>query len=558
MTLKEILKLVNNVADKYLIDKPFVVGGLPRDIFMDIPDVKTADIDLTTNSAEVLRLGLLIAEELNVTFEIADDGHITVYSEDFDLDFSSNFISEKVVEHLAGSYKGLEEAFSRDFTINALHQDLVTGRISDPTEQGFQDIKDKLIRTPVPPEITLTDDPRRVYRAINLAARYGFDISPEIKKFTIDNPELFSAENVKGKYIAVKIIKGLKANEDLTLSLLKEMDLLKHVPLSGYFKDVLIERKILLDHLGNAASDHKVAFQTNSWENYSSQGTEYKELSDWWKANSSSMIGNRNQSYQSWTEWYMSKYKGEWGNRHRGPKETLISMKSEVAQPEEDWSLKSLVPSALTEGFKSRRDDLYEMLGMNGVDAPDASSSSMVDVKPGVDIDNISMAAKSFISAIGKKASELGAETPLITSGWRSPEGQAALMGRNWTSNGGLNGGRAYLVGLYGKDYGGSMSYIFERNGLGTEALDMATQVVKSRAIGSYHITSPGKALDFAVTSGIKEVLDAVAADGLFNIKILDETNAAGPHYHISIYGENKRLAEIRDRKEQLRKLGNY
>lgn len=249
MELGETLELVSKISEKYITDKPFIVGGLPRDIYLK-KEIKTTDIDLTTNSPDVMRLGILVANELNVTFELSDDGHLTVFTDAFDLDFSSNYISEEVVNYLGNKKKEYHEAYSRDFTINTLHQDLITREISDPTEMGFEDIKNKIIRTPVPPEITLRDDPRRIYRAVNLAARYGYKIDSEIISFVKKNPELFSSENIKDKYISVKIGKALKENIDLTLHLLKELNLLSNVPLSGYFKDVLISKKMLIEYLG--------------------------------------------------------------------------------------------------------------------------------------------------------------------------------------------------------------------------------------------------------------------------------------------------------------------
>jgi tRNA nucleotidyltransferase/poly(A) polymerase len=256
MSLREILRLTQETADTYLIKKPYIVGGIPRDIYLKIPNVKTTDIDITTNSPDSLRLGVLVAEKIDSTFEVADDYHVTVYSPEMDLDFSSHFVSEGVKEYLNGKFAGLEEAFSRDFTINTLHQDLVTAEISDPTEMGFEDIKNKIIKTPVPPEITLTDDPRRIYRAINLAVRYNFTIDPKIKEFVLDSPEIFDFKNIKDRYISSKISKSLYINEELTISLLKELNLFKKVPLSGRFKDALIRKKYLADYLENPTLDY--------------------------------------------------------------------------------------------------------------------------------------------------------------------------------------------------------------------------------------------------------------------------------------------------------------
>ncbi len=171
MPIKETLNLIARLAQHYNIDKPYIVGGLPRDLYLK-KDIKTNDVDLTTNSLDVLRLGILVADKLNVPFELSEDSHVTVYFDEFDIDFSSHFISDKVLEFLDGKFAGFEEAFSRDFTINTLHQDLATENFFDPTQQAVQDLAAGVIRTPVPPEITFSDDPRRAYRAINLAVRY--------------------------------------------------------------------------------------------------------------------------------------------------------------------------------------------------------------------------------------------------------------------------------------------------------------------------------------------------------------------------------------------------
>lgn len=214
--------------------------------------MKTTDVDVTTNSNDSLRLGVLLADKINEIFELSEDGHITVFADKYDVDFSSNFISKGAQKYLGDKLKNkmLLEVYSRDFTINTLHQDLETGKIFDPTKMGFDDIKNKIIRTPVPPEITLRDDPRRIYRAVNLAARYDFDISPEIIKFAQNNTDLFSSKNVKDKYATLKINKALMHNEDRTVEMLKKLGLFKVMPLSGKFKDLLISKSYLTEYLG--------------------------------------------------------------------------------------------------------------------------------------------------------------------------------------------------------------------------------------------------------------------------------------------------------------------
>ncbi|KAF2405234.1 poly A polymerase C-terminal region-like protein [Trichodelitschia bisporula] len=69
-----------------------------------------------------------------------------------------------------------EDALRRDATINAMFYNLNTSSIEDFTEQGLQDLKAGLIRTPLEPYTTFKDDPLRVLRLIRFACRLGYRI----------------------------------------------------------------------------------------------------------------------------------------------------------------------------------------------------------------------------------------------------------------------------------------------------------------------------------------------------------------------------------------------
>jgi tRNA nucleotidyltransferase/poly(A) polymerase len=72
-----------------------------------------------------------------------------------------------------------EDAMRRDATINAMFYNLNTSSVEDLTRRGLDDLKNGLIRTPLEPVETFTDDPLRVLRLIRFAARFGYEIDSD-------------------------------------------------------------------------------------------------------------------------------------------------------------------------------------------------------------------------------------------------------------------------------------------------------------------------------------------------------------------------------------------
>lgn len=90
----------------------------------------------------------------------------------------------------------VEDALRRDATINALFYNLNESRLEDLTERGLDDMKKKLIRTPMEPYQTFKDDPLRVLRLIRFASRLGYQIDPETEA-AMQNEDISDALRLK-------------------------------------------------------------------------------------------------------------------------------------------------------------------------------------------------------------------------------------------------------------------------------------------------------------------------------------------------------------------------
>ncbi len=108
----------------------------------------------------------------------------------------------------------------RDFTINALAIDLSKenfGTLVDPFN-GVEDLNNRIIRTPLDPDITFSDDPLRMMRAIRFAAQLDFEISPETFEAIRNNRhriEIISQERISDELNKIILSKKPSVGFDL-------------------------------------------------------------------------------------------------------------------------------------------------------------------------------------------------------------------------------------------------------------------------------------------------------------------------------------------------------
>jgi poly(A) polymerase len=187
-----VFKLVGEVGDEMGISV-FVVGGYVRDIILKRP---SQDIDFVC-------VGSGIELATNVAKKIGPASHVNVFKnfgtaqlhyQGLDLEF----VGARKESYRTDSRKPFVEDGSleddqkrRDFTINAMAISLNAksfGELIDPFD-GIGDIKKKIIRTPMDPAITFSDDPLRMMRAIRFASQLNYDIEPDTFAALIDQAE---------------------------------------------------------------------------------------------------------------------------------------------------------------------------------------------------------------------------------------------------------------------------------------------------------------------------------------------------------------------------------
>lgn len=213
----------------------YVVGGYVRDLILGRPN---DDIDVV-----VVGKGQKIAEAFteylkresnfdNIKLSIFENfGTAQVHFGNWEVEF----VGARKESYERGSRKPIvedgtleDDQLRRDFTINAMAIQLNAdhfGELVDPFN-GIEDLKNKIIRTPIDPDTTFSDDPLRMLRAVRFMCKFDFGIDQKTQDGIIrnvDRLDIISAERITTEFM--KIMASDHAKDGIEI--LKNFGLLK-------------------------------------------------------------------------------------------------------------------------------------------------------------------------------------------------------------------------------------------------------------------------------------------------------------------------------------------
>ncbi len=206
---QDIFRQISAAADRLGVEC-YVVGGYVRDLFLERP---SKDIDVV-----VVGSGISVAEELQRS--IRQRAHLSVFRnfgtaqlkvfgpaegqetevefvgarrESYSHDSRKPFVEDGTLE---------DDQNRRDFTINAMAICLNQSRFGELVDpfNGIYDLEDGIIRTPLDPDITFSDDPLRMLRCVRFATQLGFyieDATFEALQRNAHRLEIISGERVQ-------------------------------------------------------------------------------------------------------------------------------------------------------------------------------------------------------------------------------------------------------------------------------------------------------------------------------------------------------------------------
>jgi putative nucleotidyltransferase with HDIG domain len=203
----KIFEVISQASQELNIES-YVIGGFVRDLLLNRDFKKDIDVVAVGSGIELaLKVSELLPKKPKVQvfktygtamlrFEDTEIEFVGARKESYNLESRNPVVENGTLE---------DDQNRRDFTINALALSLNTnnfGELSDPFN-GISDLANKIIKTPLDPDITYSDDPLRMLRGIRFATQLGFEIDQN------------SLDSITKNAERIKIISGERIVDEL-------------------------------------------------------------------------------------------------------------------------------------------------------------------------------------------------------------------------------------------------------------------------------------------------------------------------------------------------------
>jgi tRNA nucleotidyltransferase/poly(A) polymerase len=214
----------------------FEVGGKVRDELLGLKS-KDADFAFVLTPEEAAGKSIEAAfdfmrdwmMEMGFQIFLSTPDCLTIRAKFFSSKETADFVlARRDLKYMPGTRKPIVQPGSleddlrrRDFTVNAIARS-ESGELIDLFE-GQKDLADRVLRTPLEPMVTLTDDPLRALRAVRLSVKLGFRMAPDLRD-ALHNPvlpELMAV--VSTDRIREELAKAMKVDTWGTLKVLQSL-----------------------------------------------------------------------------------------------------------------------------------------------------------------------------------------------------------------------------------------------------------------------------------------------------------------------------------------------
>ena len=257
-----VFKVVSQICEENKLEA-YVIGGFVRDLILERPSIDIdivvvgSGIELAEKSAKVLRVKNVSVFKnygtAHFRYKNLDVEFVGARKESYAENSRNPFVEEGTIT---------DDQLRRDFTINTLAISLQKhnfGTLIDPFD-GVKDLEEGIIRTPLDPNKTYSDDPLRMLRAIRFATQLDFKIQKSSLEAILSNADrltIISQERISDELNKIILSKtpsrGFKLLEStqLLVKFFPEMTLLKGVETinSKSHKDNFLHTLEVLDNI---------------------------------------------------------------------------------------------------------------------------------------------------------------------------------------------------------------------------------------------------------------------------------------------------------------------